>query len=36
MAHYQDQEDVVEGVVELEKVKHELFTINAVKRLEKE
>ncbi|CAN9299627.1 unnamed protein product [Alternaria alternata] len=36
MAHYQDQEDVVEGVVELEKVKHELFTINAVKRREKE
>jgi hypothetical protein len=36
MAHYQDQKDVVEGVLELEKVKHELCTVNAVKRRGKE
>jgi hypothetical protein len=36
MAHYQDQEDVVEGALELEKVKHEPCTTNAVKRRREE
>jgi hypothetical protein len=36
MAHYQDQGDVVEGVLELEKVKHEPYTINSVKSRGKE
>lgn len=32
MAHYPDQEDVVERVLELEKVNHEPCTINSLKR----
>jgi hypothetical protein len=36
MVRYQDQEDVVEGVLELQKVKHELCTVNTVKRRGKE